>query len=993
MRPFDRHLRHAELAAIADGKAIDSLAPKTARHLATCARCTALLHGHRAARSLLLREGSESELPQPATTGAPRSFGGAVVGLSGAAVVLALLIAVVIALPRLPSTALASPGTSATPTPSAGSPAPSEPQASSSASSTPPAFWTPTPAPSAIGPWTVLMNGNGLHGTFSPDGAHLLAYNGNTATLFAGTERVRDLAGETDMVAWIDDTSFLALRLAGSPDGSVEQVDSDHVTPVDLPDVYSLAPLVGSGHGQAAYVQASSVGTGRTAETAETFSIWDGQTTTSGIPGRPLAWSLDGKRLAVWHFAETANLSSLGWLSILAWPSLTPLFVDRDARTEHGDVAFDPSGRYVSYGAAAGVQVIDVDAGTTSTVGVFGASVAWDAASQLLYPDGQGTVVTYSPSGDRISDQPNGGDFVVGAPDGAVAASYFRPEEGPPGALTVFGPAGISSVDLPGTIDPLPLTVASGTGAIFVSVDSSAGETAFELAPSTPGPPPTSSPPPTSPPATTIGPWTVLTTGTNLQGAYSPDGAYLLVTDLHPFNGTSETTSVTLFKGTQVVRTLPEGDAVGAWIDSSSFLVLLEPEVFVGRVDSDVLTPVDVPDIYQSMPILGSGHGQVAYVSAASVSDPNDPQGWQSRIWDGTAVSDPLPGIASFWSRDGTRLGIWHYAEGRIPDLSGWIEIVSWPSLTPIFTDRNARAVPYGEGFDPSGRYFSYLSTQGAQVVDLDAGTTTTVGPALSQIGYTVAWDSASHLLIAEGGTVVTYTASGAHLSDRTGAGNRVVASPDGTVVASYFRRDGSPGALTILEPAGIASVDIPGSRLFAGPPVIAAGSGAIFVAPDGEVGENGLEMTPPVSVARDPTFLLTLAADKPTYAANDPIQISAQLQYVGEAPTTTMTGSGDGIVAFGIEQLDGPVDTQIVRHADCRQYVFQTGDVTTVPFQKSGAFDATDPLAPFWQTFYADPQLRLPTGHYRITAQASYGTPACGDEQTVTVSVLIDVQ
>jgi len=143
---------------------------------------------------------------------------------------------------------------------------------------------------------------------------------------------------------------------------------------------------------------------------------------------------------------------------------------------------------------------------------------------------------------------------------------------------------------------------------------------------------------------------------------------------------------------------------------------------------------------------------------------------------------------------------------------------------------------------------------------------------------------------------------------------------------------------------------------------------------------------------ARNGDFQVAIVADKSTYAANEPIRITTQFQYAGRA-ALTVTGSGEGLMAFGIVQLDGPIDMAPARTSDCRQYTFQPGAPQTIPFQKSGGFSETDPMAAFWRAYFADPQLHLPAGHYRISAEVVYGVPACGNEQTLTASVLIVVQ
>jgi hypothetical protein len=64
------------------------------------------------------------------------------------------------------------------------------------------------------------------------------------------------------------------------------------------------------------------------------------------------------------------------------------------------------------------------------------------------------------------------------------------------------------------------------------------------------------------------------------------------------------------------------------------------------------------------------------------------------------------------------------------------------------------------------------------------------------------------------------------------------------------------------------------------------------------------------------------------------------------------------------------------------------------IPFVKSGGYGYDDPLASFYQAYFADPDLRLPAGTWTIQATASFYTgDDCGDvahllETSVTVVV-----
>lgn len=143
---------------------------------------------------------------------------------------------------------------------------------------------------------------------------------------------------------------------------------------------------------------------------------------------------------------------------------------------------------------------------------------------------------------------------------------------------------------------------------------------------------------------------------------------------------------------------------------------------------------------------------------------------------------------------------------------------------------------------------------------------------------------------------------------------------------------------------------------------------------------------------AEDDLFQLTIETPDTTFVVGEPIAISTTLTSIGTAPTTTVTHAGGNIVAFGIEQLDGPLDAGPLRRMSCTAQVVSSGDVASVPFSKSGGYAQDDPLAPMWSAWLHDPAVRPPVGIFRIDAIAEYGRDGCGDTTTLTASVTIEV-
>lgn len=130
------------------------------------------------------------------------------------------------------------------------------------------------------------------------------------------------------------------------------------------------------------------------------------------------------------------------------------------------------------------------------------------------------------------------------------------------------------------------------------------------------------------------------------------------------------------------------------------------------------------------------------------------------------------------------------------------------------------------------------------------------------------------------------------------------------------------------------------------------------------------------------------------SYAENEPVLASARLIYDGPDETASLSGTGSGAILFSIEQLDGDLDQSAFQHDDCKPYELPADRPIELPFSKSGALDADDPRAQFWRDFFAEPELRLPAGHYRLTATVplSAGSGCAQPPLDLTASVEISV-
>jgi hypothetical protein len=129
---------------------------------------------------------------------------------------------------------------------------------------------------------------------------------------------------------------------------------------------------------------------------------------------------------------------------------------------------------------------------------------------------------------------------------------------------------------------------------------------------------------------------------------------------------------------------------------------------------------------------------------------------------------------------------------------------------------------------------------------------------------------------------------------------------------------------------------------------------------------------TAPVEArARDARFELVLRLPRLTWAAGEPIEAEASLTYLGPADRIEVSGSGSGLVLFGLEQVEGPVRFLGAATADCVPRTLDRGVPVVVPYRKSGGFSDDDPNAAWYRAFFADPLLRLPPGSWRLSATA----------------------
>ncbi|MEX2546558.1 MAG: hypothetical protein WD830_02065 [Chloroflexota bacterium] len=119
-------------------------------------------------------------------------------------------------------------------------------------------------------------------------------------------------------------------------------------------------------------------------------------------------------------------------------------------------------------------------------------------------------------------------------------------------------------------------------------------------------------------------------------------------------------------------------------------------------------------------------------------------------------------------------------------------------------------------------------------------------------------------------------------------------------------------------------------------------------------------------------TFTLRLIEGAIEYAANEPIDIRAELTYDGPTETTELWGAGlmDG---FRVRQLDGPFSLSDIHPMWCVPLSLTSGAPLVVDFRKGQLVDGDGPIAD--RSVLEDPELGLPPGTWRITVSSTFST------------------
>jgi hypothetical protein len=133
-----------------------------------------------------------------------------------------------------------------------------------------------------------------------------------------------------------------------------------------------------------------------------------------------------------------------------------------------------------------------------------------------------------------------------------------------------------------------------------------------------------------------------------------------------------------------------------------------------------------------------------------------------------------------------------------------------------------------------------------------------------------------------------------------------------------------------------------------------------------------------PRPLVRAGDFMLEISSPRESWAAGEPIAVTATLTYLGDA-TTTIYGPEPHPLSFGVREIGGT--REMAAFLTYEGGVVRIGpEPLVVEYRKSGGWSpGDDPNEAFYERFFADPELRLPAGRWEIYVWARFATEEGG--------------
>lgn len=175
----------------------------------------------------------------------------------------------------------------------------------------------------------------------------------------------------------------------------------------------------------------------------------------------------------------------------------------------------------------------------------------------------------------------------------------------------------------------------------------------------------------------------------------------------------------------------------------------------------------------------------------------------------------------------------------------------------------------------------------------------------------------------------------------------------------------------------------------FARPPVILAAGLTLTLAACAEPDPTPVVARVASAEATRDGLSLSAIAVPATVASGDVIAVTATLARLGPGQLE-LSGSGSGLVFFSVTRLeDGLTSGPPGSRGDCHEYLLSPDEPMVVPFAKSGGYSSDDPNAAFMEAYFADPELTLPPGTWRIDVSA-FGNLGheCGGDALIDLAI-----